>query len=90
MEIDRLEKEVATLQLEKKKENTTHTSELENLKQQYEEQTKDLQYTIMLQAKHCQKQDSDLDKHRSSYAEKEQEVANLSFSLYVCKRTMNN
>lgn len=83
LEITRLEKEVAMLCLEKKEENTTHTSELENLKQRHEEEIKDLQYTTKLQAKHCRELDSELEELKSKYAKKEKKVANLREKLEI-------
>ena len=87
-EIARLEKEVTTLQLQKEEENTTHTCEIENLKQLHKDETEDLQYTIKLQAKHCRELDSDLEELRSRYAKKEQKVAKLRGKLEIQQREL--
>lgn len=88
LEITRLGKEVAMLHLEKKEENTTHTSELENLKQQHEEEIKDLQYTTKLQAKHCRKLDSELEELKCKYAKKEKKVAKLREKLEMMEKEL--
>jgi chromosome segregation ATPase len=82
-QISHLEEDVAKLEMEKKEENTTHETELKTLQQQHTEETKDLQYTIQVQAKHCRELDTKLEKFKSDYAQKEQDVAQLREKLKI-------
>lgn len=76
-----LEKDVAKLEMEKIEENTTHKTELKTLQQQHTEETKDLQYAVQVQAKHCRDLDTKLENLKSDYAQKEQDVAQLREKL---------
>ena len=78
-----LEDNVAKLQTEKKKEDTTHTEELEHLKKQHTEEKVDLFHTIQFQAKSCRKMDSELEELKTNYAEKEQDVEKLRKELEI-------
>ena len=87
-QISCLEEDVAKLEKEKREENTTHKTELKTLQQQHTEETKDLQYTIQVQAKHCRELDTKLDKLKSDYAQKEQDVAKLREQLNVKEKEL--
>lgn len=94
-EITQLEKDVAKLKVEKKEGDTAHTEELRSLKQQHTEETKDLHYTIQMQAKHCreleierQTRSEELEELRSNYAKKEQNVAELRERLATREREL--
>ncbi len=81
--ISHLEKDVTKLAKDRKEENTTHKTELKTLQQQHTEETKDLHYTIQVQAKHCQELDTKLEKFKGDYAQKEQDVAQLREKLKI-------
>lgn len=87
-QISRLEEDVAKLEKEKREENTTHKTELKTLQQQHTEETKDLQYTIQVQAKHCRELDTKLGKLKSDYAQKEQDVAKLREKLKIKEKEL--
>lgn len=86
--ISHLEEDVAKLEMEKKEENTTHKTELKTLQQQHTEETKDLQYTIQVQAKHCRELDTKLENLKSDYAQKEQDVAQLREQLKIREKEL--
>ena len=86
--ISHLEDAVAKLETEKKEENTTHKTELKTLQQQHTEETKDLQYTIQVQAEHCRELDTKLGELKSAYAQKEQDVAQLREKLEIQQREL--
>ena len=86
--ISHLEEDVAKLEMEKKEENTTHKTELKILQQRHTEETKDLQYTIQVQAKHCRELDTKLENLKSDYAQKEQDVAQLREKLKIREKEL--
>ena len=87
-EITSLEKDVVKLQNEKEDDHNSYATELESLKLQHNEETKDLQHTIKLQANQCRMLDLELKELKSDYAEKEKYVANLREELETKQREL--